>query len=36
LPGRADKRTLILIDKIAPTPAKYPRPAGAPRNAPLK
>jgi 16S rRNA (guanine527-N7)-methyltransferase len=36
LPGRDDKRALILIDKIAPTQAKYPRPAGAPRNAPLK
>jgi 16S rRNA (guanine527-N7)-methyltransferase len=36
LPGRDDKRALILIDKIGPTQAKYPRPAGAPRNAPLK
>jgi 16S rRNA (guanine527-N7)-methyltransferase len=36
LPGRDDKRALVLIDKIAPTPPKYPRPAGAPRNAPLR
>lgn len=35
LPGRPDKRALILIRKIAHTPPKYPRQAGAPRNNPL-
>jgi 16S rRNA (guanine527-N7)-methyltransferase len=35
LPDLPDKRALVLIDKISPTPAKYPRPAGAPRKSPL-
>ncbi len=35
LPGLPDKRALVLIDKIAATAPRYPRPAGAPRNAPL-
>ncbi len=35
LPGLPDKRALIVIDKIALTQAIYPRPGGAPRNAPL-
>lgn len=35
LPGLPDKRALIVIDKVAPTAALYPRPGGAPRNAPL-
>jgi 16S rRNA (guanine527-N7)-methyltransferase len=36
LPGRADKRALILIRKVRPTPKLYPRQGGAPRNNPLK
>ncbi len=36
LPGLPDKRALIVIEKHAPTAARYPRPAGAPRSAPLK
>ena len=28
-------RCIILIDKVSPTPAKYPRPAGKPRKSPL-
>ena len=35
LPGLPDKRALIVIDKIAPTPAVYPRQGGMPRSAPL-
>ncbi len=35
LPGLPDKRALIVVDKVAPTPALFPRPGGAPRNAPL-
>jgi 16S rRNA (guanine527-N7)-methyltransferase len=36
LPGLQDKRALVLIDKIAPTPGRFPRPAGAPRHSPLQ
>jgi 16S rRNA (guanine527-N7)-methyltransferase len=36
LPGMEDKRALVLIDKVAHTPMRYPRPAGAPRNSPLQ
>jgi 16S rRNA (guanine527-N7)-methyltransferase len=36
LPDLPDKRALIVIEKRAPTPARYPRPAGAPRTSPLK
>lgn len=36
LPGVPDKRALVVIKKTTHTPAKFPRPAGAPRNAPLK
>ncbi len=36
IPGRDDKRALILIDKTRPTPRLYPRQAGAPRKAPLQ
>ncbi len=35
LPGLPDKRALIVIDKIAPTPLVYPRQGGMPRSAPL-
>lgn len=35
LPGLPDKRALIVIDKIAPTPPLYPRQGGAPRSSPL-
>jgi 16S rRNA (guanine527-N7)-methyltransferase len=36
IPGREDKRALILIDKTRPTPKLYPRQAGAPRKTPLQ
>ena len=35
LPGLPDKRSLIVIDKIAPTPVAYPRQGGMPRLAPI-
>ncbi len=35
LPGIAEKRFLILMEKQTPTPAKYPRRAGAPSKKPL-
>ncbi len=31
-----DARYLVLVDKIAPTPAKYPRPVGRPAKRPLR
>jgi 16S rRNA (guanine527-N7)-methyltransferase len=34
LPG-LETRHLIVVDKIAPTPGKYPRPAGAPKKKPI-
>lgn len=36
IPGRDDKRALILIDKARPTLKLYPRQAGAPRKTPLQ
>lgn len=35
LPGVADDRYLVLVDKIAATPPKYPRNAGIPAKMPL-
>jgi 16S rRNA (guanine527-N7)-methyltransferase len=35
LPGLKDPRTLVLIDKIEPTPARYPRRPGMPKKHPL-
>ena len=35
LPGIADDRYLVLIDKVAATPPKYPRSAGIPAKTPL-
>ena len=35
LPGDAGERTLVLVEKAAPTPAPYPRAAGAPEKRPL-
>lgn len=35
LPGAPDRRALIIIRKVRPTPARYPRPSGAPRASPL-
>ena len=35
LPGVADDRYLVLIDKVAATPPKYPRNAGMPAKTPL-
>jgi len=35
LPLREDKRTLVLIKKINPTPKQYPRKAGTPQKKPL-
>jgi len=36
LPGRDERRALILISKVHPTPQPYPRRGGAPRKSPLK
>lgn len=36
LPGVADDRFLILVDKVAATPPKYPRKAGIPMKTPLQ
>jgi 16S rRNA (guanine527-N7)-methyltransferase len=35
LPGRDDRRALIVIAKLRPTPRLYPRQGGAPRKTPL-
>jgi 16S rRNA (guanine527-N7)-methyltransferase len=35
LPGVADERYLIVVDKVAATPKKYPRRTGAPAKKPL-
>jgi 16S rRNA (guanine527-N7)-methyltransferase len=35
LPGVADDRFLVLVDKVAATPSKYPRKAGIPMKMPL-
>lgn len=35
LPGVADDRYLVLVDKVAATPPKYPRKAGIPAKQPL-
>jgi 16S rRNA (guanine527-N7)-methyltransferase len=35
LPGVADDRYLVLVDKVAATPPKYPRKAGVPAKQPL-
>ncbi|MGQ9668251.1 MAG: hypothetical protein ACUVWB_13150, partial [Anaerolineae bacterium] len=35
VPGLAEERYLVLIRKIAPTPAQYPRRPGVPRKRPL-
>jgi 16S rRNA (guanine527-N7)-methyltransferase len=35
LPGLKDAHTLVLIDKLEPTPTKYPRRAGMPKKHPL-
>ncbi len=35
LPGVADERYLILVDKVAATPEKYPRRVGIPSKRPL-
>jgi 16S rRNA (guanine527-N7)-methyltransferase len=36
LPGTSDKRYLLVIEKISPTPSKYPRRVGIPAKRPLK
>ena len=36
LPGVADDRYLVAVEKIAATPPKYPRKAGIPMKVPLK
>jgi len=36
LPGLAQPRSLVVIEKVAPTPEKYPRRPGIPRKRPLK
>jgi 16S rRNA (guanine527-N7)-methyltransferase len=36
LPGVADERYLVVIDKVAATPAQYPRKAGIPAKKPLQ
>jgi 16S rRNA (guanine527-N7)-methyltransferase len=35
LPGVADERFLVLIDKVQATPDNYPRKAGIPAKTPL-
>jgi 16S rRNA (guanine527-N7)-methyltransferase len=35
LPGLKEPRSLVLIDKVGPTPAKYPRRPGMPHKRPL-
>ncbi|PJF48113.1 MAG: 16S rRNA (guanine(527)-N(7))-methyltransferase RsmG [Chloroflexi bacterium] len=35
LPGRDERRALIVINKLHPTPQAYPRRGGAPRKSPL-
>lgn len=35
LPGLAETRHLVVIDKVARTPTKYPRPSGRPAKRPL-
>ena len=35
LPGLKEPRSLVLIEKVAPTPAKYPRRPGLPHKRPL-
>lgn len=35
LPDSDDERTLIVVQKVAPTPKKYPRQAGTPNRKPL-
>jgi len=35
LPGVADDRYLVLVDKVAATPPKYPRSAGLATKMPL-
>jgi 16S rRNA (guanine527-N7)-methyltransferase len=35
LPGLADERYLVVLDKVAATPTRYPRRAGVPMKAPL-
>jgi 16S rRNA (guanine527-N7)-methyltransferase len=36
LPGLAEPRSLVVIEKIAPTPEKYPRRPGIPSKRPMK
>ena len=36
LPGTDDERNIILIDKTAPTPQKYPRRPGLPNKKPIQ
>ncbi len=36
LPGTDDERNIILIDKMAPTPTKYPRRPGLPNKKPIQ
>ena len=36
LPGVADQRYLVVIDKVAATPHKYPRRVGRPAKKPLQ
>lgn len=36
LPSSTEERTLILVQKLAKTPKKYPRQAGTPRRKPIK
>jgi 16S rRNA (guanine527-N7)-methyltransferase len=36
LPGVADERYLVVIDKVAATPSRYPRRVGVPSKSPLQ
>ncbi len=35
VPGLKETRRLVVIEKVAPTPARYPRRAGVPAKYPL-
>ena len=36
VPGVDEPRTIVVVDKVAPTPARYPRRAGMPGKRPIK
>jgi 16S rRNA (guanine527-N7)-methyltransferase len=36
VPGVNEPRSIVMIEKVAPTPAKYPRRAGMPEKRPIR